>query len=154
MGLAFSARLCQIPRVLMHQTKRLVLPPRITDENRDTERWSILPQLTQMLGAGLRTGPLWSNLKSRCLDDPEGVAETRRPMLSQVRACTHNVHVAFTFVATGVRENQRDTRRGQTRAKVYKEEKLHFPGSRGIPFYGESDSTLHSSPWTQDLTVQ
>ena len=40
------------------------------------------------------------------------------------------------------------------RAKVYKDEKLHFPGSQGIPFSGESDSTLHSSPWTQDLTVQ
>ena len=38
MGLAFSARLCQILRVLMHQTKRLVLPPRITDENRERHR--------------------------------------------------------------------------------------------------------------------
>ena len=33
-------------------------------------------------GAGLRTGPLWSNLESRCCDDPEGAAETRRPMVS------------------------------------------------------------------------
>ena len=65
-GLEFSASLCQILPVLSHQTKMLVLPPRTTDENRDTERWSILPQFTQMLGEGLRTGPLWSNLKFRC----------------------------------------------------------------------------------------
>ena len=51
-GLAFSASLCQILPVLMHHTKMLVLPPHITDENRDTERLSILPQLTQLLGQG------------------------------------------------------------------------------------------------------
>ena len=88
-GLVFSASLCQIPPVLMHQTKMLVLPPHFTDENRDTESLSILPQLMQLLRAGLRTGPLWLNLESRCCDDPEGVAETRRPMLSQARARTH-----------------------------------------------------------------
>ena len=88
-GLVFSASLCQIPPVLMHQPKMLVLPPRITDENRDTERLSILPQLTQLLRAGLRTGPLWSNLESRCCDDPEGAAETRWPMLSEACAHTH-----------------------------------------------------------------
>ena len=90
-GLAFSASLCQIPPVLTHQTKMLVLPPRITDEIRDTERLSILPQLTQLLGAGLRTGPLRSNLESRFCDDPKGVVETRWPMLSQAhtRARTH-----------------------------------------------------------------
>ena len=87
--LAFSASLCQIPPVLTHQTKMVVLPPRITDENRDTERLSILPQLTQLLRAGLRTGPLWSNLEPRCCDDPEGAAETRWPMLSQAHTCTH-----------------------------------------------------------------
>ena len=82
MGLAFSASLCQIPPVLMHQTKRLVLPPRFTDENRDTERLSILPQLTQLLGSGLRTRTLWSNLESRCCDDLEEAAQTRWPMVS------------------------------------------------------------------------
>ena len=48
-------------------------------------------------------------------------------------AHTH-VHVAFTFVATEVRGNQRATMRGQRRAKVYKEERPHFPGGQGIPF--------------------
>ena len=62
---------------------------RIKDENRDTERLSILPHLTQLLGSGLRTGPVWSNLESRCCDDPEGAAETRWPMASQVRPRTH-----------------------------------------------------------------
>ena len=89
MGLAFSASLCQIPPVLTHQTQMLVLLPHITDENRDTERMSILPHLTQLLRAGLRTGPLWLNLESRCCDDPEGVAETRWPMLSQAHTHTH-----------------------------------------------------------------
>ena len=88
-GLVFSASLCQIPPVLTHQTKVLVLPPRITDENRDTERLGILPQVTQLLSSRLRTGPLWSNLESRCCDDPEGAAETTGPMLSQARAHTH-----------------------------------------------------------------
>ena len=62
-GLEFSASLCQILPVLTHQTKMLVLPPRITDENRDTERLSILPHFTQLLRAGLRTYPcgrIWS----------------------------------------------------------------------------------------------
>ena len=75
-GLAFSASLCQILPVLMQQTKTLVLPPCITDENRDTERLSILPHVTQMLRAELRTGPLWSSLESRCCDDPDEVAKT------------------------------------------------------------------------------
>ena len=88
-GLVFSASLCQIPPVLTHQTKVLVLPPRITDENRDTARLGILPQVTQLLSSRLRTGPLWSNLESRCCDDPEGAAETTGPMLSQARAHTH-----------------------------------------------------------------
>ena len=57
-GLVLSASLCQILPVLMQQTKTLVPPPCITDENRDTERLSILPQVTQLLRAGLRTGPL------------------------------------------------------------------------------------------------
>ena len=70
----------------------------ITDENRDTERLSILPQVTQPLSAGLRTGSLWSNLESRCCDDPEGVAKTRWPTLSQARTRTHtHVHEAFTL---------------------------------------------------------
>ena len=151
MGLAFSASLCQIPPVLTHQTKMVVLPPRITDENRDTEGLSILPQLTQLLRAGLRTGTLWSNLEPRCCDDPEGVAETRWTMLSQAHTCIHththtHVYKAFTFGATEVRGNQRATRRGQRRAKVYKEERPHCPGGQGIPFSGESHSTLHSSP--------
>ena len=141
MGLAFSASLCQIPPVLTHQTQMLVLLPHITDENRDTERMSILPHLTQLLRAGLRTGPLWLNLESRCCDDPEGVAETRWPMLSQAHTHTHtHVHAAFTFAATEVRGNQRATRRGQRRVEVYKEDKSHFPGGRGIPFPGESVS--------------
>ena len=67
----------------------LVLPPHFTDENRDTESLSILPQLMQLLRAGLRTGPLWLNLESRCCDDPEGVAETRWTMLSQAHTCIH-----------------------------------------------------------------
>ena len=88
-ALAFSASLCQIPPVFMHQTKILLLPPHIKDKNRDTERLSILPHLTQLLASGLRTGPLWSNLESRCCDDPEGAAETRWPMVSQARPHTH-----------------------------------------------------------------
>ena len=75
-GLAFSASLCQILPVLMQQTKMLVLPPCITDENRDTERLSILSHVTQMLRAELRTGTLWSCLESRCCDDPAEVAKT------------------------------------------------------------------------------
>ena len=75
-GLVFSASLCQILPVLMQQTKTLVLPPCITDESRDTERLSILPHVTQMLRAELRTGPLWSSLESRCCDDPDEVAKT------------------------------------------------------------------------------
>ena len=75
-GLAFSASLCQILPVLMQQTKTLMLPPCITDENRDTERLSILSHVTQMLRAELRTGPLWSSLESRCCDDPAEVAKT------------------------------------------------------------------------------
>ena len=141
MQLAFSSSLCQILPVLSHQTKMLVLPPRTTDENRDTERLSILPHFTQLLRAGLRTGPLWSNLEPRCCDDPEGAAETRWPMLSQAHTRIHtHVHVAFTFEATEVRGNQRATRRGQRTAEVYKEERPHFPGGRGIPFPGESVS--------------
>ena len=121
----------------------LVLPPHITDENRDTERLSILTQLTQLLRAGLRTGPLWSNLESRCCDDPEGAAETRWPMLSLAHTHTHThtcVHVAFSFAATEVRGNQRATRRGQRRVEVYKAEKPHLSGGQGIPFPGESVS--------------
>ena len=76
----------------------LVLPPCITDENRDTDRLSILPQVIELLRAGLRTGPLWSNLESRCCDDPEGAAKTRWPTLSQARTRTHtHVHEAFTL---------------------------------------------------------
>ena len=48
-------------------------------------------------------------------------------------ARTH-VHMAFTFAATGVRGNQRATRRAQRRAEVYKEESPHFPGGQGVPF--------------------
>ena len=66
---------------------------------------------------------------------PEVVAEPRLPMLSQACTRTHTlVHVAFTFVATEVRGNQKAIRRGQRRAEVYKEERPHFPGSQGIPF--------------------
>ena len=75
-GLAFSAILCPILLVLMQQTKTLVLPPCITDENRDTESLSILPHVTQMLREGLRTGPLWSSPESRSCDDPDEVAKT------------------------------------------------------------------------------
>ena len=88
----------------------LVLLPYVTDENRNTERLSILPQVTQLIRAELRTGPVLSNLESRCCDDPEGAAETRRPMLSQAHAHTQaHVHVVFTFVATEVRGNKRAT---------------------------------------------
>ena len=118
----------------------LVLLPYVTDENRNTERLSILPQVTQLIRAELRTGPVLSNLESRCCDDPEGVAETRWPMLSQAhtrtRACAQGLHSE----ATEVRGNQRATRRGQRRAEVSKEERPHFPGGRGIPFPGESVS--------------
>ena len=69
-----------------------------------------MPQLRQLLRAGLRTRPLWLNLESGSCDDPEGAAETRWLMLSQARAHTHtHVHVAFTFAATEVRGNQRAT---------------------------------------------
>ena len=126
--LAFSSSLCQILPVLMKQTKTLVLPPSITDEDRDTEGLSILPQVTQRLREGLRTGPLWSNLESRCCDDPEGagktVRETRWPRLSQAHTHTHaytHTHMSFTFEATEVRGRQRATRRGQRRLEVYKE---------------------------------
>ena len=133
MGLAFSASLCQIPPVLMHQTKRLVLPPRFTDENRDTERLGILPQVTQLLSSRLRTGPLWSNLESRCCDDPEGAAETRWPMLSQARAHTHTHARGLHLCGYSSQREQEGNRRGQRRAEVYKEERPHFPGSQGIP---------------------
>ena len=101
-----------------------------------------MPQLTQLLRVGLRTGSLWSNLESGCCDDTEGVAETRWLMLSQVRmrahththTHTHTVYKAFTFAATEVRGKQRAIRRGQRRAEVYKEERPHFPGGQGIPF--------------------
>ena len=71
-----------------------------------------MPQLRQLLRAGLRTRRLWLNLESGSGEDPEGAAETRWPMLSQARAHTHthtHVHVAFTFAATEVRGNKRAT---------------------------------------------
>ena len=90
--------LCHIPPVLMHQTKMLLPLPCITDKNRDTERLSILPQVTQLLSAGLRTGSLWSNLESRCCDDSEGAAKTRWPRLSQAYTHAHtHVPEAFTL---------------------------------------------------------
>ena len=160
MVLAFSASLCQIPPVLTHQTKMVVLPPRITDENRDTERLSILPQLTQLLRAGLRTGPLWSNLEPRCCDDPEGAAETRWPMLSQAHTCTHtHTHTHTHTPVQGLhlwgyrsQRNQRATRRGQRGAEVYKEERPHCPGGQGIPFLVSLTQLTFLSP--QELTVQ
>ena len=106
----------------------------------ETQRLNILPQLTQLLRAGLRTGPLWSNLESRRCDDPEGAAETRRAMLSQAHTRKHTYARGLHFEATEVRGNQRASRRLQRRVGVYKEEKPHFPGGRGIPFPGESVS--------------
>ena len=154
MGLVFSASLCQIPPVLMHQPKMLVLPPRITDENRDTERLSILPQLTQLLRAGLRTGPLWSNLESRCCDDPEGAAETRWPMLSQASEHTHTCTWQSPLglqKSEGTRgqpgeakgQSRSIRRRGHTSQKA-----REFASLVGM------SQPLESSPWTQEPTVQ
>ena len=160
----FSASLCQIPPVLTHQTKMLVLPPRITDEIRDTERLSILPQLTQLLGAGLRTGPLRSNLESRCCDDPKGVVETRWPMLSQAhtraRAHTHtHTHTHTCTRHSPLRLQKSEETRGQPREA---KGELRSTRRRGhtsqeageFPSLVSLSQTLDSSPWTQELTVQ
>ena len=139
----------------MHQTKMLVLPLCITDENRDTDRLSILSQVTQLLRARLRTGPLWSNLESRCCDDPEGAAKTRWPMLSQVHTRTHtHVHEAF---ALRLQKSEED--RGQPGEAKGEPKSIRRRGHTSQEA-GEFSSlvslsqTLDSSPWTQELTVQ
>ena len=40
------------------------------------------------------------------------------------------------------------------RVKVYKEERLHFPGGWEFSSLVSLSQTLDSSPWTQELTVQ
>ena len=139
----------------MHQTKMLVLPFCITDENRDTDRLSILSQVTQLLRARLRTGPLWSNLESRCCDDPEGAAKTRWPTLSQAPTRTHtHVHEAF-----ALRLHKSEEDRGQPGEAKGEPKSIRRRGHTSQEA-GEFSSlvslsqTLDSSPWTQELTVQ
>ena len=155
-GLEFSASLCQILPVLSHQTKMLVLPPRTTDENRDTERLSILPHFTQLLRAGLRTGPLWSNLEPRCCDDPEGAAETRWPMLSQARARAHTHTCTW---PSPLRLQKSEGTRGQPGEAKGQPRSIRRRGHTSqeageFPSLVSLYQTLDSSPWTQELTVQ
>ena len=113
-----------------------------------------MPQLTQLLRAGLRTGPLWSNLEPGCCDDPEGAAETRWPMVSQVRTHTHTRARGLHLCSY---RSQREPEGNQERPKESRgliRRRGHTLPRPGNPFPGKSDSTLLSSPWTQELAVR
>ena len=136
----------------------LVLLPYVTDENRNTERLSILPQVTQLIRAELRTGPVLSNLESRCCDDPEGVAETRGPMLSQARARAHT-HTHTCMWPSPLRLQKSEGTRGQPGEAKGQPRSIRRRGHTSqeageFPSLVSLSQTLHSSPWTQELTVQ
>ena len=72
----------------------------------------------------VKTGPLWSNLEPGYCDDPEGVAESRWLMLSQVRMSarahtqTHtNTHTRVQVLHLCGYRSQRETEGNQERPK-------------------------------------
>ena len=119
----------------------------------ETQRLNILPQLTQLLRAGLRTGPLWSNLESRRCDDAEGAAETGRPMLSQAHTRTHTyMHEAFTLWLQKSEETrgQAGDSKGESRS-IRRRSHTSQEAGEFLSLVSLSQ-TLDSSPWTQELT--
>ena len=136
------------------KTKMLVFPPHITDENRDTERLSILTQLTQLLRAGLRTGPLWSNLESRCCDDPEGAAETRWPMLSLAHTHTHTCMWPSPLRLQKSEETRGQPGEAKGESRSIRRRSHTYQEARESLSPVSLSQTLDSSPWTQELTVQ
>ena len=61
----------------------LVVLSYITHETRSTERLSTLLQVTQLVIAELRTGPLWLNLESRCCYDLREQQRVREKQMAQ-----------------------------------------------------------------------
>ena len=108
-----------------------------------------------MMRAGLRTGPLWLNLESRCCDDPEGAAKTRWPTLSQAPTRTHtHVHEAFTL---RLQESEED--RGQPGEAKVESRSIRRRGhtsqeARVFSSVMSLSQILDSSPWTLEVTVQ